>query len=142
MRRLTLWLLLCGCNGKTGADTATAGDMVSVVDADGDGFSEDEDCDDSDAAINPDTVEVCDGADNDCDGSIDEGVRLTFYRDADGDGFGDPERESESCAPTDGTVEDDTDCDDDDATVYPGAEEVLGDGIDNDCDGSAKLTGG
>lgn len=45
-----------------------------------------------------------------------------------------------ACAPLadrdgDGLVAAD-DCDDDDATVFPGADEVAGDGVDQDCDGS------
>ena len=48
------------------------------------------DCDDTNAAINPGATEVCDGADNDCDTVVDEGLPLnTYYRDADGDGYGD-----------------------------------------------------
>lgn len=35
-------------------------------------------------------AEVCDGADQDCDGAIDEGSLLTCFFDADGDGFGVP----------------------------------------------------
>ncbi|MBN2798201.1 MAG: putative metal-binding motif-containing protein, partial [Deltaproteobacteria bacterium] len=54
-------------------------------DADGDGFSTDVDCDDDDAGVNPDADEVCDGRDNDCDGEVDDGVTLTFFRDSDGD---------------------------------------------------------
>jgi hypothetical protein len=33
-----------------------------VVDEDGDGFSGEEDCDDNDAAVNPDAEELCDGS--------------------------------------------------------------------------------
>jgi hypothetical protein len=42
-------------------------------DKDGDGFSPPQDCDDSDALKNPIAPEFCDGVDNDCDGSVDEG---------------------------------------------------------------------
>ena len=35
-------------------------------------------------------AEICDGVDNNCDGVVDEGVRLTFYADQDSDGFADP----------------------------------------------------
>jgi hypothetical protein len=38
-----------------------------VVDADGDGYARDEDCDDADPAVHPGAREVCDGIDNDCD---------------------------------------------------------------------------
>ncbi len=31
--------------------------------------------------------EICNGVDDDCDGEVDEGFIVTYYRDADGDGL-------------------------------------------------------
>ncbi len=86
------------------------------------------DCNDTDAATHPGATESCgDTVDNDCDGHVNEDcacTTLTLYRDRDTDGFGDPGSPREVCeedAPLDGYVEDNTDCDDNDETVYPGA---------------------
>ena len=38
-----------------------------MIDADGDGFNSDEDCNDNDPDINPETEEVSDLVDNNCD---------------------------------------------------------------------------
>jgi hypothetical protein len=105
-----------------------------VEDMDGDGFSSEEDCNDSDSVIYPGAEELCDGVDNNCDGEIDEGVTSTFYADTDGDGFGDPDLTDEACQITEGWVTTGNDCDDGDETTYPGASERC-DRIDNDCDG-------
>lgn len=83
------------------------------VDADGDGFESDVDCDDSNVSVYPGAPEILDGLDNDCDGEPDDGLAI----DADGDLF-----------------TNDEDCNDADASIYPGAPEVLN-GIDDDCDG-------
>jgi hypothetical protein len=58
---------------------------------------------------------------------------LTFYADNDGDGFG-AGPAVEGCVVPPGFVENDDDCDDTDAAVHPGAEEVCN-GVDDDCDG-------
>jgi len=42
----------------------------------------------TDAGASPGQPERCDGLDNNCNGSVDEGVLLPFYPDLDGDGYG------------------------------------------------------
>ena len=114
------------CDGTTG-----------YTDADGDGWGACEECDDSDASVNPDATEQCDGRDDDCDGVIDEGDAadaLTWYSDDDGDGFGDASALVDACSAPSGTVPDSSDCDDANADAHPGAVERC-DGHDNDCDG-------
>jgi len=68
----------------------------------------------------------------------------TWYADSDGDGFGDPAVSAEACGAPSGHVADATDCDDNDASVYPGAPEIPDDGIDQDCSGEDAVgdTGG
>lgn len=95
-----------------------------------------DDCDDTRADINPKADEVCDSADNDCDGSADEDSAIDatyWFYDADSDGFGDPSLSQRACAADVSYVADDSDCDDADPNVSPLAGEYC-DGIDNDCD--------
>jgi len=80
-------------------------------------------------------TESCNGLDDDCDGTVDDGVKLTFYADADEDGYGDPNVFQDACAAPMGYVTDNTDCDDMDPDVNPGAAEVCDDLVDNNCDG-------
>lgn len=44
------------------------------------------------------TTETCDGADNNCDGSVDEGVTTTYYTDTDGDLYVDSASSREACS--------------------------------------------
>ena len=90
-----------------------------AIDMDGDGYFDIEnscseiDCDDADAAVNPEAAEEAyDGIDNDCNPE-------TLDDDLDQDGFN--------------LVDD---CDDTNAAVNPGAEEICDNGIDDNCDGN------
>ncbi len=131
-------VLALGCvEGDKGGgdDTGGVGGGGADTDADGDGFSAEDDCNDDDGAVNPGATETCNGIDDDCDDEVDEGVEAgTWYADTDGDGFGDPGVSEVACEAPAGFVADATDCDDDDASAAPGRTEVC-DGVDNDCDG-------
>jgi len=62
------------------------------------------------------------------------GCTTVFYRDNDTDGYGNPTNTTTGCTPPTGYVVDNTDCNDNDNTIHPGAAEIC-DGKDNDCDG-------
>ncbi|MEA1922676.1 MAG: DUF1566 domain-containing protein, partial [Pseudomonadota bacterium] len=67
-------------------------------------------------------------------GNLDCSCTDLFYRDADGDGYGDSSDSQTACSAPDGYVADNTDADDTDPSIYPGATEYC-DGKDNDQDG-------
>lgn len=126
-------VLAPACDGKPAGSTDTASLGDPAVDADGDGYTSEDDCDDGDASVNPGAVEVCDGVDNNCADGVDEGVTSTWYTDEDGDGFGNPDAPIEACDQPAGAVPSGSDCDDDDDAVYPSAPEVCN-GVDDNCD--------
>jgi hypothetical protein len=145
------------CDGQAD-DAAAAGQITFYVDADGDGYggagsgtfcdlpsgyaASFTDCDDNAATVHPDATEVCDPAnvDEDCDGQADDAAaagQLTFYVDADGDGYG-GDSPGTFCDLPAGYAASSTDCDDNAATVHPGAAEVCDPlNTDEDCDGQA-----
>ena len=135
------------CDGEIDEEVTT----TYYIDVDGDGFGDPEvytdacekptgyvptgtDCDDANPDAYPGGNEVCDDADNDCDGEVDEDLSDIYYADGDGDGYGDPDSATESCVELEGFVLNDEDCDDTSANAYPGNLEVC-DEIDNNCDG-------
>ena len=95
------------------------------------------DCDDKNGEIHPGAQEVCDSADNNCDGVTDPpGIPGTekYYTDGDGDGYSKGLVSAFLCGPTTEYPTQVTgDCDDNDDQIFPGAEESC-DGKDNDCD--------
>jgi len=116
------------CDGQT--DESTAVDVVTWYrDSDGDNYGNSAttqqscsapagyvaastDCNDSSASINPGANETCNSIDDDCDGTVDDGVLLTWYRDADGDTYGTANTSQQACTQPVGYVSNNTDCND------------------------------
>ena len=128
------------CDGLTDEDPTDG--VRLYVDFDGDGFGsaifsslfctppaagyveDSTDCDDLHAMAYPGGIEVCDGVDNDCDGTADSNARNApdWYPDADGDGYGAADAAPvASCTPPAalGYTDNADDCDDSDAAVSP-----------------------
>ena len=100
-------------------------------DEDGDGVSPCAgDCEDDDATVFPGAAELCDGVDQDCDGDV-----VDAFLDTDGDGTPDCAEVDADGDSFEGALGDGTDCDELDASVFPGASPVC-DGVDTDCDGA------
>jgi len=70
-------------------------------------------------------------------GPVDTPCQQLWFDDADGDGFGAGTGQA-ACEAPEGWVENGADCDDADREVNPAAEEVCEDGLDNNCDGTAR----
>jgi hypothetical protein len=116
------------CDGVLTDDDCDDGDDTSTAiseDGDCDGVLSAEDCDDGDSAS---TIVAEDG---DCDGVLSD----DDCDDADADST--VVSEDEDC---DGSITSD-DCNDTDDTIYPGATDIAGDFIDQDCSGADALDG-
>jgi hypothetical protein len=125
-------------------DGDTYGSAVTIVPTDSDctdpGESPfDTDCNDGDAAINPGAAEIPDNAaDEDCNGSD----STSCFQDLDGDGFGSGatllSADTDCADPGESLLS--TDCDEGEASAFPGGSEVPDDGIDQDCSGADTIT--
>ena len=131
--------LLADLWGGTSDIGAFGGPGAAVEDRDGDGADTTEDCADGDPAVNPAAAEVCDGLDNDCDGTVDgpdARDAQEWFPDGDGDGHGSADGAVMDCSPGEGWAAVAGDCDDTAADAHPGAVERWYDGRDQDCDGA------
>jgi len=145
MRWFLIALVGCSTNGKTsiiiddsaseiGEPGVETSNEVSLNDADGDGFSEDVDCDDSNPLIHPEATESCNDIDDNCNSQIDEGVLIDWFFDGDGDGYG-AEFLEQACLSIPDAVALDGDCDDSNPLIYPTSPERV-DGVDSNCNGA------
>jgi hypothetical protein len=147
------------CNGRDDDCDAQADNGIPVtdffVDADNDGFGDVRglamascqssvtgrvanrgDCDDRNASVRPGAPETCNRLDDNCDGQVDNGLPVSaYYPDIDGDGFGSAVAAPETaCAPVLGKVTSNSDCNDQQAGIRPGAVEMCN-AIDDNCSG-------
>jgi hypothetical protein len=79
------------------------------------------DCNDNNPGVHPNQAEVCNGLDDDCDGSVDEGLTVPLYVDADRDGYGAAGGTPvHLCTGAPGYSALNNDCDDTNAAITPG----------------------
>jgi gliding motility-associated-like protein len=133
------------CNGQTDegvlnsyfldADSDTFGNpSVSVqgCSAPAGYISNNQDCNDNNVSVNPFSNEICNNADDNCNGQIDEGVLNTYYFDNDGDTFGNPNNATSACIQPIGYVSNGNDCNDNAANINNAAAEFCNQ-IDDNC---------
>ena len=147
-------------------NNAQIGLQTCYLDRDGDGYGDEDtigescecpsgsvdvggDCDDFTASVFPGQPELCNGADDDCDGAIDNQAidPTVYFEDQDGDGYGTgttllscPQQDAQGVfgAPA-GYAEDPGDCNDNNVGVNPGQPELCTLLIDENCDGKNVL---
>ncbi|MEM6958064.1 MAG: putative metal-binding motif-containing protein [Myxococcota bacterium] len=102
-----------------GGDTTCERCDISLC-GEGDWVEVGEDCNDECRSCFPGGTEICDGLNNDCDASTDEGVTTTYFADQDMDTFGDSMMTMEACSQPDGFVAQGGDCADMEVGANPG----------------------
>jgi hypothetical protein len=67
--------------------------------------------------------------------NCDPATMQLFYVDADGDGYGNPNSSVLACDAPGGYVSNSSDCNDNNSSIHPGAIEICGNAIDDNCNG-------
>jgi hypothetical protein len=98
------------------------------------------DCNDSNGSVYPGATEICNGLDDNCNSQIDEGVQTVFFIDNDSDNYGNASVAILGCTAPAGYTADNNDCNDTNAAINPGAQEILGNNIDDNCDGQIDIS--
>ncbi|MCB9779336.1 MAG: VCBS repeat-containing protein [Alphaproteobacteria bacterium] len=139
---LPLLLIVLACGDKDAGDTGVG--ATDTTDADTtDGDDTDGGATDSGGTDGGDTDSGGTDSGGTDSGGTDSGSTdcpdpVTWYYDADGDGYGDDALSTDACEQPRGYVDQVGDCDDIDPTVRPGASEICGNTVDEDCDGTAQ----
>jgi hypothetical protein len=151
------------CDGQTDdSDASVTGKITYYPDADHDNFgsaiaagiaycnppawftTNKTDCNDANAAIYPGKAEACNLLDDDCDLLIDENAGIIYYADNDDDNYGNILSFVITCTMPNGYTTNNTDCNDNNAGINPGAAEICN-SVDDNCnilidDGAGGIT--
>ena len=111
---------------------------VLVILTSNDGVANNTDCDDNNPNINPQQLDFANGKDDDCNGISDDTISTNlqvWYQDNDGDGYGQNNNTLLAETQPQGYVAQGNDCNDANPNVNPGANEICGNGTDDNCNG-------